>query len=52
MEEIFRVIYYAVGAIIFAGAISLMIYCDTVMDKEYEYILHNGRYSEVKCDLD
>lgn len=48
MEEVFRLIYYAVGAIIFAGAISLLLYSDNVLDKEYDYILHNSRYTEVK----
>lgn len=47
MENVFRMIYYSIGAILFVGAISILLYCDNILDKEYDYILHENKYAEV-----
>ena len=47
MENSIKLIYWSVGAVIFVMALSILMYTNSIMEKEYRNILYTDKYAEV-----
>lgn len=47
MDNVFKLIYWSLGAFLFVIAVSFLMYSDNIFKKEYKNILYTDSYAEV-----